>query len=732
MSDRHLPLLVTAVLLAATAAQAQGNLPEGLQRQGGVIMMQPIPDSDQPSDAQPAGPIEHQEGASHVLSAADHDLYAKAFEAADRGDWPAARGLAGQGHDAMATRLVQWRYLLDKNSGASFADIDAFLKANPSWPLRTTLVVRAEEALDPATPPAAVIAWFADRNPLSALGKIRLGDAMIAAGKPAAGRTLVREGWAEGSFQPDQELAIVQKDGAYFTPETDRLRLDYLLWHGDVAGARRQMARVDDTTQRLAAARIALSTNPQNAKKIVSELSADLVSSPALLFDRARAARLTGDNDRAEELMLSAPLKTLSALHPERIWAEVSIEVRQALQDGRSRTAYELASGMNFSSGLQFSDSQFLAGWIALRFLKDPRTALAHFKKLEDGVTRPISVARARYWQGRAYEALGDTTSAWQQYRGACKEPETFYGQLALTRIDAQPMMHVRDMAADDPPQAAFEKDDLVRAMRVLADLGAQNYLRDFALRYQELHPGAGYVKQLAQALTDMGFRDVALRIAKVAGYDDIVLPRYSYPVISIPPYRGPDRAPEPALVLGLIRQETEFDSASISSAGARGLMQIMPSTARHTARIADLPYRPNDLIGNQTYNMQLGMAEFAGDLNDWNGSLILATVAYNAGPTNAKRWIAAYGDARSPNVDPVDWIEEIPFGETRNYVQRVIENLQIYRNRLAGHDLPLRVLADLYGPNQPPAKVLVHAPPQAAPVPVPTPKPGEKTSTAN
>jgi soluble lytic murein transglycosylase len=732
MSCRRLPLLVTALLSGAIAAQAQGPLPEGLQQQGGVIMMQPIQDSDLPNDAEPAGPSEHRAGTGHALGAADHDLYTRAFEAADRGDWPAAHGLAAQGHDAMAGRLVQFRYLLDKNSGATFAEIDAFLKANPEWPLRSALFARAEAALDPATSPAAVIAWFAGRDPVSSIGKIRLGDALIATGKAAPGRDLVRQGWMDGSFDPSQELAIVQKDSAILTPDIDRRRLDNLLWRDDIAGARRALARVDDTAGRLGAARIALRTNPATARRTIAELSADLGSDPDLLFDHARATRRGGDTGGALALLSRAPLKMLAKRHPHPLWAELNIEARQALQDGNPRTAYALVSDTGLTSGNEFAEAEFMAGWIALRFLKDPQTALPHFKKLEDRVSRPISLARAHYWQGRAYEETGDAASAWQQYRAAAKASDTFYGELALARIDAHPVLHIRTAAAGDPPsRSAFEREELVRAMRVLADLGAQNYLRYFALYYQELHPGTGQARVLADALTGMGFRDVALRVAKVASYDDVTLMPYAFPVISIPAYRGPGNGPEPALVLGIIRQETEFDTEAISSAGARGLMQLMPSTARRNARLADLPYRPNDLTRDTAYNMQLGMAEFAGYLGDWNNSLILAAAAYNAGPNNAKKWISAYGDPRGPNVDPVDWIEQIPFNETRNYVQRVIENLEIYRNRLAGRDLPLRILADLYSPNQPPAKVLAYTPPPPAPVPVPAPKPGDKPSKA-
>ena len=733
MKNRRLPLLVTALLLGASAAWAQGNLPEGLTQQGGAIMMKPIADSGQPNDTEPAGPIEHRPGTYHVLSAADHEIYSKAFEAADSADWMAARALAAQGHDAMASRLVQWRYLLDKNSGAPFADIDAFLKANPDWPLRDSLYARAEAALDPATPPAAVVAWFAGRDPVSAIGKIRLGDAQIATGK-AAGRDLVREGWIEGSFEPDQELAIVQKDGAILTPDIDKRRLDNLLWQDDSGAARRELARVDDTAQRLGAARLALRGNLAAAQRTISELSADLGSDPTLLFERARATRRSGDNSGALALLQRVPFKTLAKTHPHSLWAELNIEARQALQDGHAGTAYALVSDTGLGSGNDFSESEFMAGWIALRFLKDPQAALPHFKKLEDNVSRPISLARAHYWQGRAYEVAGDTASAWQQYHAASKATVTFYVQLALARIDPAPVLHVRSTAVDNPPaRPAFEHDEMVRAMRVLADLGAQNFLRTFALHYQEHHPGAGQAKQLAEALTDMGFADVALRVAKTASYDNTLLVQYDYPTIHIPSFRGTGDGPEPALVLGVIRQETEFDPESVSSAGARGLMQIMPSSARHNSRVADMPYRPNDLMSDTAYNMQLGMTELAGYFSDWPGSLILSMAAYNAGPNNAKRWIAAYGDPRNANVDPIDWIEQIPFNETRNYVQRVVENTEIYRGRLAGRDQPLRILADVYGPNAP--KVLVYTPPPPTPrpaVPVPAAKPGEKPSTAH
>jgi soluble lytic murein transglycosylase len=234
------------------------------------------------------------------------------------------------------------------------------------------------------------------------------------------------------------------------------------------------------------------------------------------------------------------------------------------------------------------------------------------------------------------------------------------------------------------------------------------------------------------EELTAWGFRDVALRIAKLKSYDGSMLLAYAYPTISIPTYKGPEPAPETALVLGIIRQETEFDATAVSGPGARGLMQVMPASAKRTSATAGLPYRPNDL-SDPDYNMQLGMAELSGYLREWSGSYILSAASYNAGANNADRWATVFGDPRGATSDPVDWVENITFSETRNYVERVIENTENYRQRLAGRDVPLRILADLYGPAPHPA-VIAYTPPANAtddPVPIPSPKPVSPTAAS-
>jgi soluble lytic murein transglycosylase len=729
MSFRRAAAVFAMLLAGALNVQAQ-NLPSGLSQSGGVVTMQPIPDYDtNPAETGPTISHEQRPGQIHYLSAADHDLYTRAFDAADRGSWLDARALAGQGHDPMARRLIDWRYLLDKNSGASFSEIDAFLKANPDWPARDTLYARAEAALDLNMTPAQVIAWFGGRDPVSGIGKIRLGEAFVATGKTAAGRDLIRDAWANDSFDPPQELEIVQRDGSFLTPEVDRQRLTNLLWREDTASARRELARVSPDAQRVGQTRLTLRASPTAGQQMAASLPADLASDPDLLFDRARTARRAGDDGQAANLLLRALSNGAARNHPIKLWAETNNLIRETLKDGNYRVAYQLAANTGLTSGDEFAEAEFLAGWIALRFLKEPRTALTHFQKLEAGVTRPISLARAHYWEGRAREAAGNPAEAWQQYKLAARAPVTFYGQLALARIDATPVLHITETPIDAAAaKAGIEPDDLTHAMRVLADLGLVGFLRVFALRWEDLHPDARHVGQLAQFLVDMGYREVAVRVAKQASYGGVLFLQYTHPVISVPAYRGAGSGPEPAVVLGLIRQETEFDPTSVSGAGARGIMQIMPATARHTASVAGIPYRPNDLLTDPAYNMQLGMAEFGGNLNDWNGSLILAAAAYNAGPNNARKWIANNGDPRSPATDPLDWIELIPFSETRNYVMRVLENAQIYRNRLAGRDQKLRIMEDLYRPSVSVVKVLDYVPPSsaAATVPVPSPRPAD------
>jgi soluble lytic murein transglycosylase len=674
------------------------------------------------SFAAPAEEAAQRTSTVHYLTDDDRALYKRAFDAAGRKDWATAQSLAIQGHDATARRIIQWRYLLDPDSGAGFAEIDGFLKNNPGWPQRSVLLSRAEQAITDDMAPQTVVQWFAGREPQTGIGKIRLGHAMIATGQTTAGGALIRSAWSENSLQSDQEAYVIRNHGDLLSPALEATRLDSLIWHDDDGGAKRQLARAPDDAQRIGKVRLALRSSPTAGIRQANALPARLADDPGVLFDLARVQRGRDETETAASLLLKVARQE-NKTWPSKMWSELNITARQAIGEGKYRTAYRLVSDTGLTDGASFADAEFFAGWIALHFLNEPKTALSHFQKLEGGVSRPISKSRALFWEGRAAEASGDLALAALYYKQASAFSDTYYGQIALSHIDSTPVLHLADVSvAPEIARSQIEDSDLTRAIRVLADLGEEHLLRLFANAYVGPDPDAKSVCRLSQLMVDLGYPEVAVRAAKQAGYSGMLLLNYAFPVIEVPAYKGAGAAPETPLVLALIRQETEFDPNAVSGAGALGIMQVMPDTAMKVARNNSIPYDRSSLLYDPKYNMQFGMVELQHQLDGWGGSYILAIAAYNAGPANVKRWVLQFGDPRGPGVDPVDWIESIPFGETRNYVQRVLENTQVYRNRLAGADQPSRMLADLYRPNLPQAAVLKYDPPPVRALP-PEPK---------
>ena len=718
MKKRGVLCVCAAVATAATAACAQpsasgnNNLPPGLVRQGDVIMMQPIGDSGDNGSGSVVFGGERRTGALRYLNPADRSLIERAIAAAQHGDWIAARGFAGQTRDPAARELLEWAYLSDKHSGATFAEIAQFLRDYPDWPGRNTLYARAEQAISPTMDPRAVVLWFGERTPQTGIGKVRLGEALIASGSPARGHALIREAWIENSFEPDQEYYMVAQHADVLTPDAERERLERLFAHNDIAAARREIARAGSELQVLANTRLALRSDPVRGERELANLPTALRDDPGILFDEAHLLRQRNDIAAIPNLLLRSQTLELANIAPDRWWAEVGSDVRSAMQQGEYRNAYALAAGAGLPhDSNEYGEAEFLAGWIALRKLHDPQSALVHFQNLNAVVNHPVSRARAHYWIGRAHETAGNIAAALQEYSLAANDAATFYGQLALARIASNPSLHLASMPVDiEAERISYDRGNLIGAIRILAELGYENLLREFAIDDVRTHPDAAHAKLLAEDLVRMGYRDVAVRVAKEASYNGIRLYDYSHPVISVPRYAGPGAAPDEALVLAVIRQETEFDPASVSSAGARGLMQVMPESGPHLAALNGLDYRLSDLTQDPVYNMELGMTELSRQLANWGGSYVLAAAAYNAGPGNVRKWIAIYGDPRDARVDPVDWIEQIPFSETRNYVQRVLENIEVYRNRLSGRDEPLQILTDLYRPDAPQVSALHYA----------------------
>jgi soluble lytic murein transglycosylase len=692
MGLKHIGVALAALVAASGLSWAQSR--------GAASVGDAVPDTGAVV-ARPAG--------IHVLSPADHQIFTRAFALAAEGDWAKALAVGNQGQDTTARQLLQWRYALDRNSGAKFSDIDAVIKMAANWPSRGSLYARAEAAITRDMPAETILRWFNGRTPASPIGDIRLGEAMAATGEVAQGAVWIRVGWSEGSFDESTENDILAHDTAYLTPESDRARLDALLWLGDTAGAKRQMARVDSRTAAVARARMALADGLARARAALAKVEGS--NDPALLFDCARALRADKQDAKARALLLKIDPIGLARDHTQRWWNEVAIEARDALAAGDAKGALALADHGEVPLGDQYVDQQFLSGFISLRYLRDPERALIYFQRLTKNVTRPLSKSRGEYWQGRAYEAEGNSAMAYDQYRLAAAYPETFYGQLATARTESAPLLHLNETSVVPIARSEVENDPLMPQMRVLADLDQITYLRLFAEREAEVYSSPPHLKAFLETLTSWGYRQIALRMAKQAGYAGVWMQNYSFPTIALPAYRAAGRAPDAPLVLALIRQETEFDPEAVSVAGAMGMMQVMPAAAKSSAKAAGLRYRPGDLLIDPEYNIQLGMVDFANVYGRAEGSLALAIASYNAGPGNVRKWLAANGDPRDGKVDVIDWIEEIPFGETRNYVERVIENMEVYKNRLAGHDVPLEIMADLYAPGSPPVQTALAAP---------------------
>src|SRR5665213_451750 len=690
---RHTSVVIAA-LLAATGLSWAQPLGDAVPDSGAVT-------------ARPAG--------IRVLSAADHQIFTRAFAAAAEGDWSKALSMGDQGQDSVARQLLQWRYAMDRNSGAKFAEIDAVIRLAANWPGRASLYARGEAAITRDMSSDAILRWFNGRTPAWPVGYVRLGEAIATTGDATQGAVWIRRGWSEGSFDEFTESDILSHDTTYLTPESDRARLDALLWLGDVSGARRQMARVDSRAAAVARARIALADGLGGARSALAGL--DGSSDPALLFDWSRALRADRQDAKAHAMLLRIDPTGLARDHTQRWWNEVAIQARDALADGDTKLALQLADHGEVPVGDQYVDQQFLSGFISLRYLRDPERAVIYFQRLANNVTRPISKARGEYWEGRAYEAQGNLAQAYDHYRLAAVYPEAFYGQLAIARTESTPLMHLAETNVVPVARSEVENDPLMPQMRVLADLDQITYLRLFAEREAEVYSSPPHLKAFLETLTGWGYRQIALRMAKEAGYGGVWMLNYAFPTINLPAYRAPGHAPEPALVLALIRQETEFDPEAVSSAGAMGMMQVMLAAAKGSAKAAGLRYRPGDLLIDPDYNIQLGMVQFAGVYARAEGSLVLAIASYNAGPGNVRKWLAANGDPRDGKVDVLDWVEQIPFGETRNYVERVIENMEVYKNRLAGRDMPLAVMADLYAPASPPPQAVLIPPRVTAPV---------------
>ncbi len=633
---------------------------------------------------------------AQAQSAAEKSAAPQLLAAAERRNWADARNIASSARSPLLAKLAAWLEYTSPGSRASFDEIAGFIKANPEWPQQAILRRAAEEAMTADISERTVLAWFANSEPRSTQGRMRLIVALQNSGRTEEAVAYIRKTWVEANFGTDQEREFLKIHGGQLRKQEHQARVDRLLWDGRGPEAERMLKLVDKGYQLVAQARIQLRGMGSGAEAALRKVPKEYVNDPGLIYERVRWRRRKELDVEARQLLLTPPKELV---RPDAWWAERAILARRALRTGEASVAYELVGNQSLASGAALAESEWLAGWISLRFLGNPQRAYDHFVRLYDNVRFPVSLSRGAYWAARAAEAKGDSKLALQWYSKAATHVTSFYGQLAA--------VHLRDdigalLPADPKPSAelrkSFNERELVKASRLVANANDRRMLRVFSLALVEQVQNAEEQELVTEMAVEMGRPDLAVTAAKFAVRRGVQLVSTGYPVKGVPirDANGVERE----LLLGLMRQESAFDVEAISPAGARGLMQIMPSTAKGLAKQTGLPYAVERLTGDADYNVALG-SRYLGDLiNDFSGSYVMAIAGYNAGPGRVRAWLKAYGDPRAGALDMIDWIELIPFDETRDYVHRVLENTQIYRTRLAnGKPVTLTLRDDLDRP---------------------------------
>ncbi|WP_246737738.1 transglycosylase SLT domain-containing protein [Nordella sp. HKS 07] len=612
-----------------------------------------------------------------------------AADAAFNGKYSDAGSYAQQSGDPAAAKLVELIYLRNNWKEAGYSRIMAFLSAAPQWPLTETLLKRAEQSLYASNASAqTVFAHFEKRTPLTPEGSLAIARAQLATGNSDAARRTLRRVWLNETLDAAMEKQITSEFGSLITSDDRRGRMWRLVYKQETNAAIRVSKSLSGDYQSAAKVAQALIRGTAGAEKQYQSLPSAMRQQLGMRYAMARYYRKANKQSKAAQMLLDIPADNAAIGDGEAWWVERRLVARMLLdprRPGSAKTAYQLARAHGFSSGEFFGEGEFLAGWIALRFMKDENTALKHFAKLQAGVTTRTDKARAAYWMGRSYAALGDKDKAKAAYREAATVPTVYYGQLAREQlgIATQPIQ-ITGGQPSAAAQARVDNDEVMRAFQMVAQTGRSRELNMFLWSLSGRFKTTDEMSAVARNVSSGGGPAAAVRLAKLAGQKGVDIDYWGYPTKALPDWRQIGPPVERAMVFGLSRQESEFDPKAGSRVGAQGLMQLMPGTAKLVAKQYRLSYAPEKLTGDPAYNVKLGAAHLGDLIEEFGGSYILTLAAYNAGPRRSREWVEAHGDPRSGTVDPIDWVEMIPFTETRNYVQKVMQNVHVYRSRLA------------------------------------------------
>jgi soluble lytic murein transglycosylase len=631
-----------------------------------------------------------------ATSRADIAVLEKAIDAARRGRSGAAGALQRRIADPLARKLVEWTLLRANGNEANFARYNAFIAANPSWPSIGRLQRRAEAMLWAERADLGTVrAFFADHDPKTAKGHFAYARALLRHGNRTAAQAHVRVAWTK-PFSRDVERDARGLFAGLIGRADDKARMDRRLYENDIAAAMRAARRLGGVQPAIAKARYAANRRKRNAAALLGALPAAARSDAGVLFNRIRWLRRHDKELAAAKLMLSAP-RDLGAGHDtDDWWKERRVLARTLIELNQPKAAYLICRDAARPAKENYQvESEFMAGWIALRFLNDPHTATKHFARIKTlGIENTTALSRAGYWQARAAEAAGRRQNAYAYYAEAARHATTYYGQLAGARIGLTKVALASPPAMSARRRAALSQAEIVRAVDLLYAIGERRLVTTFIADLDRVD-NAGALALIADLAKKHHHARAAVLMGKQAVARGLPLDYPAFPTYGLPRYRPIGPPVEPAIVYAIARQESAFHPRTLSPAKAMGLMQVTPAAGRYIAKTYGVKYNRRRLFRDEVYNVQMGAAELGGNIETYRGSYILAFAAYNAGRGRVKQWIARFGDPRDPQVDPVDWVERIPFSETRNYVQRIMENLQVYRVRFSGKNR-LLIEADL------------------------------------
>ena len=630
---------------------------------------------------------------SKYYSKKDFNLADKAISEMKKAKWTSALKNSKKARDKSIYDFIQWRHLLTKGNQASYYDYKSFIDRNEDYPRIGRVKYLAEHKLSTdKISPKKIINWYGSSEPLSGFGKMILGESYVLTGNAQKGTTLIKDGWITAELTKSELRFYRKKFKKYLNANDYIKRADYLAWNNKYWDLKRMLRYLPKEYELLYNARQLLMSKSYGVDNAISKVPAKFKNDAGLNYDRLKWRRKRGRIDSSVEILLKIKNSKDYLVRPDKWWIEREIISRSLIYKKKYELAYKISSNHGMFEGPEFAAAEWMSGWIALSFLNDPLLAKDHFENFYNNVGYPISVARGAYWLGRTYKKLGYQELSNKWFTEASNYLTTYYGQLAFLELDPNGKFELsKDFKVKEEYRNYFFKKEIVKLIYLLDELDEDKYSKHMLRFLANDNIESGSEVLAAELATNINRFDFAIQISKIASYEKRFHNKYNYPIISTPKYINGRKIPETAFILSIIRQESEFDLSANSHAGAKGLMQLMPYTAKLVAKQAKLPYSKSRLTTDPEYNINLGSHYIAGLILEYDGAYPFAVAAYNAGPKRVRYWKKINKDPQKGTTNYIDWIELIKFRETRNYVQRVLENYNVYRYVLEQKPIPMK-----------------------------------------